>query len=147
MKVPLIESLRALWASDRCAEFGRLLPGELAAALHLGQAIQDISPVERRFLTVLGGLVGVVAQPKKIKDTLILLDNPFGVKAEHQQVLASIIRALVQGGATVVCASVPAALENLFACVIRLGLVSDKSADASRDRFFDSRCARLSAVV
>jgi hypothetical protein len=96
---------------------------------------------------VLGGLVGVLAQPKKIKETLILLDNPFGVKAEHQQILASVIRDLVQRGATVVCASVPAALENLFSCVIRLELVSTKSADANRDRFFDSRCARTSVVV
>lgn len=147
MTAPLSDSLKALWTSDRCAELSRLLPTDLGAALRLGQRVLELSPTDRRFLRILGGLVAVTAQPKKIKETLILLDNPFGIQLEYQRVVATVIRELIKGGATIICAGVPAALENLFSNVVRFRTASAPERGGERDRFFDSRFARVSVVV
>ena len=146
MTCPLSEAAQALWSSDRCAEFVRRLSSELGASLSLGQLVGGISPADRRFFRIYGGLIEITAQPKKIKETLVLIDNPLGVRAEYQRLVIECMRELVEKGATIICAGVPVALEKLFRSVVRLQLVPSGEHGARSRRFFDSRMSRMSAI-
>ena len=144
MTCPLTEAARTLWSSDQCAEFVSRISPELGASLCLGQWTAAVAPADRRFLTVYGGLIEITAQPKKIRETLVLIDNPFGMRAEYQRQVIDCMRELLEGGATIICAGVPVALEKLFSSVVRLELTPSGARAGESSRFFDARMSRVS---
>ena len=146
MTCPLTEAAQTLWSSDRCAEFVRRLSPELGSSLCLGQWTGGISPADRRFLKVYGDLIEITAQPKKIGETLVLIDNPFGMRAEYQRQVIDCMRELLEKGATIICAGVPVALEKLFSSVVRLELAPVGARAGESHRFFDARMSRVSAI-
>lgn len=146
MTCPLTEAAQTLWSSDRCAEFVRRLSPELGSSLCLGQWAGGISPADRRFLKVYGDLIEITAQPKKIGETLVLIDNPFGMRVEYQRQVIDCMRELLEKGATIICAGVPVALEKLFSSVVRLELAPVGARAGESHRFFDARMSRVSAI-
>ena len=127
--------------NDTIVTLADRLPGE-ARSLTLATACAELSPSERRFLSIFAPLAAALAKKGSRHDDLFLLDTPFGVGASYQKEVVRCIKDLEAQGATIVCAGVPKTLESLFASVVRLRFVRPTREGEPLSRHFDARMAR-----
>jgi len=142
MRQSLKEVSQSLWLNDVMTSLLRELPETLLGSLSLGTQVGECDPSIRRFLSVFAALHIARIGQSNVRNMLFLIDNPFGVAPSYQSLMVRCIQGLSRDGATIVCAGVPEALENIFSSVIRLSVVGDKKREGAPSRFFDTRMGR-----
>jgi hypothetical protein len=144
---PLADVARSLVISDLFNEVLQRIPASVFDRICLGTAGGAIEPSIGRFCQVIGPLIGLLVNPKRLKEALVLIDNPFCFGDACQQAVVNALSSIITEGATVVCAGVPEALEKLSNSVVRLQPTYEQEAARARSRFFDSRMSRGRTVV
>ena len=142
----LAQTGAVLWADDDLNAVLERVPQDVKGSLSLGGSARAVAPALRRFLSILGPLAGIVGRRGALEGDLVLIDVPFGTTEAYQRVVIQCINELRSRGATIVCAGVPEALENLFSSVVRLRFDTAPQREERAHRFLDRRMTRKSEI-
>jgi hypothetical protein len=153
LRTPIRELVGLLWQSREVEAVLRLAAEHVQGAITLASAVEDLNPCTRRFLKIVGHLgrflgdVNPRSRAHSLAKQLILIDGPCAMPADHQHVVLSLLLSLRQRGATVVYASMPKSLEIEAQSVLRLEFKKDTTEWSAREKYLDSRYARMSDVI
>lgn len=144
---PLVDVAQTLAISDVFDELWRRVPARVLSEISVGTSSATLEPSVGRFCQIVGPLINLLVHPKKLKELLVLIDNPFCFGDESQQAVVNALSVMIAQGATVVCAGGAEALEKLTDSVIRLRRSDQEEGARVRSRFFDARMSRGRTVI
>jgi hypothetical protein len=153
MKMPLLAAREVLWMSDLVSEVLSGIPNEAVCNVTLGTRAAALSPSQVSFLRLYGAFVNSFAvgrvrrtQQLDLQPYLFVLDSLWGLTMRQQEVVSRLFDTSLAAGATIIAAGVPKALEKWFGSMIELQAQTRSAQERTRQRFFDSRFSRVSAI-
>jgi hypothetical protein len=153
MKMPLSSARDALWMNDLVAEVLGALSSDDVQRLTLCTRATAIPPSQVSFLRLFGALKKAFCEGRTkrtqevdLRSYLFVLDSVWGLTRLHQQIVFGLVDDAVAAGATIVAAGVPKALEKSFESVVCLRAERRSADERARQRFFDGRFSRVSAI-
>ncbi len=151
LHAPLSAVAQLLWRDSAIASAIESLPGDLSSRCTLATRSSTLTAAERRALVICAGLGRVLSArkgsgPAPLGHELVLIDTPFCLAKEHQELVWRMLGELNDRGATALCAGVPEALERHFASVVRLRPSSEAAPARMRSRMYDVRHSRAARV-
>jgi hypothetical protein len=143
-----------LWSNDIMAGVLARIPDNLKEQISFATDVGTLAPAVCRFLVAIAGLGVVLTESAAYhrgrnaeSNDLILMDEPFAIPSTYQQVVLDLMDEALRGGATIVCAGAPPALESCFRSVIQLRDRAVSPQERLKSRHLDRRFSRRSEVL